>query len=76
MLSTCLQLSTSTSKFLFLIFLTVFGIALVEITFSMRKGKNLTSSKDSITMNLGKSAALFSEFDSDRFFYFFYLKTP
>ena len=36
----------------------------------MRKGENLTwqtSSKDSITMNLGKSAASFSEPDSDRF---------
>ena len=38
--------------------------------FFMRKGENLAwqiSSKDSITMNPGKSAALFSEFDSDRF---------
>ena len=35
----------------------------------MRKGENLTkqtSSKDSITMNLGRSTASFSESDSDR----------
>ena len=35
----------------------------------MRKGENLarhTPSKDSITMNLGKSAASFSESDSER----------
>ena len=70
MLSACLRLSTSTSKLPFFVFLTVFGVALVEITFSMRKGENLvrpTSSKDSITMNLGKSIASFSESDSDRF---------
>ena len=68
MFSACLWLSTSTSKLLFLVFLTVFGLALLEITFSLRKGENLvrpTSSKDSITMNLGKSPASFSE--SDRF---------
>ena len=68
--SATLRLSNLTSKLPFLVFLTVFGVALVEITFSMRKGKNLasqTSSKDSITMNLGKSAASFSLFDSDRF---------
>ena len=45
-----------------------FIVALDFITFSMRKVENLarqTSSKDSMTMNLGKSAASFS--DSDRF---------
>ena len=70
MFSACLRLSTSTSKLPFLVFLTVFGLALVDITFSIRKGENLawhTSSKDSITMNLGKSAASFSESDSERF---------
>ena len=70
MFSVCLRLSTSTSKLPFLIFLTFFGLALVDITFSIRKGESLarhTSSKDSITMNLGKSAASFSESDSERF---------
>ena len=70
MFSACLQLSTLTSKLPFLVFLTVFRLALVDIIFSMRKGENLarqTSSKDSITMNLDKSAASFSESDSDRF---------
>ena len=69
-LSACLRLFTSTSRLLFLVFFTVFWVSLVEITFSMRKGVNLawkTSSKNSITMNLGKSAASFSESDSDRF---------
>ena len=70
MFSAYLRLSTSTSKLPFLVFLTVFGLALVDITFSMRKGENLarqTSTKDSITMNLEKSAASFSESDSERF---------
>ena len=70
MFSACLRLSTSTSKLPFLVFLTIFGQALVGITFSPRKGEKLarqTSSKDSITMNLGKSAASFSESDSERF---------
>ena len=70
MFSACLRLSTSTSKLPFLVFLTVFGLALVDITFSIRKGKSLdrhTSSKDSITMNLEKSAVSFSESDSERF---------
>ena len=70
MFSACVRLSTSTSKLPFLVFLTVFGLALVDITFSMRKGENLarqTSSKDSITMNLGKSPASFSKSDSERF---------
>ena len=61
-----LRLSTSTSKLPFL----VFGLGLADITFSMKKDENLakqTSSKDSITMNLGKSAASFSESDSDKF---------
>ena len=80
MFSACLQLSTSTSKLPFLDFLTVFGLALVEITFSMSKDENLakqTSSKDSITMILEKSAASFSESDSERFrLVFLYLKIP
>ena len=37
MFSACLRLSTSTSKLPFLVFLTFFGLALVDITFSMRK---------------------------------------
>ena len=68
--SACLRLSTSTSKLPFLVFLTVFGLAFVDIPFSIRKGENVakhTSSKDSITMNLGKSAASYSESDSERF---------
>ena len=70
MFSVCLWVYPSASKLPFLVFLTVFGLAIVEITFSMRKGENLirqTSSKDSITMNLGKSTASFSESDSVRF---------
>ena len=70
MFSAYLRLSTSTSKLPFLVFFTVFGLALLVITFSMRKGENLawqTSSKDSITINLGKSAASFSESDSEGF---------
>ena len=70
MFSACLRLSTPISKLPFLIFFTVFRLALVDITFSMRKDENLTtqtSSKDSITMNLGKSATSISESDSERF---------
>ena len=70
MFSACLRRSTSTSKLQFPVFLTIFGLALLEITFPIRKGKNLarqTTSKDSIPMNLGKSAASFSESDSERF---------
>ena len=40
------------------------------ITFSDKKGKNLSrqiSSKDSMTMNLRKSAGSFSESDLDKF---------
>ena len=70
MFSACLRLSTSTSKLPFLVFLTFFGLSLVDITFSIRKGENLarhTSSEDSITMNLRKSVTSFSESDSERF---------
>ena len=70
MFSACLLLSTLSRKLLFLVFLTFFSVALVEITFSMRKGENLvrqTSTKDSITMNLEKS-------DANRFCLIFYLK--
>ena len=73
MFSACLRLSTSTSKFPFLIFLTFFSVVLVEITFSMRKGENLawqTFSKDSMTITLGKSAA--SPSHSDRFCLFLF----
>ena len=71
----CLWLSTSTSKLPFLVFLTFFELALGDITFSMRKAENLardTSSKDSITMNLGKSTASFSESNSERFYLVFF----
>ena len=75
----CLSPIVYLDKLPFLVFLTVYGLALVDITFSIRKGENLarhTSSKDSITMNLGKSAASFSESDSERFRFVFCLKTP
>ena len=74
----CLLLSTSASKFLFLVFLTIYGIGLLEITFSIKKEDYLApqaSSKDSSKMNLGNSAALFSKPDSD-FILLFYLKNP
>ena len=68
----------STSKLPFVVFFKIFGVSRVEITFTMRKGENLanqTSSKDSITMNLGKSAASFSESDSAKFYLgFFFLR--
>ena len=76
MLSACLRLSTSTSKFLFMFFWTFFAVALVDITFSIRKGENLSrqaSSKDLMTMNLGKFAASPSKFDCNRFCLFIYL---
>ena len=79
MFSAYLQQSTLTRKLPFLVFLTVFRVALVDITFSMRKGENLarhTSSRDSKTMNLGKSAASFSESDSERFHLDFWVKMP
>ena len=41
MLFACFLLPTSTSKLPFLVFLTAFGVALAEITFSMWKGENL-----------------------------------
>ena len=52
------------------------GAVLVAIIFSIWKGKNLarqTFSKDSMTMNLGKSTASFSESDLDKIFFFFFL---
>ena len=76
MLFACLRLFTSTSKLSFLVSLTVFGLALVEITFSLGKGEDLpwqTSSNDSITMNLRKSTASFSESDSKRFCLVYFL---
>ena len=54
-----------------------FSVALVAITFSIKKGENLTRqtfSKDSMTMNLGKSDASFSEYDSDKFVLVFLLE--
>ena len=79
MFSALIRLSNSTSNLPFLVFFTVFGVTLVEIT-CLKKGDNFpwqTSSKDSITMNLGKSVASFSESDSDRsHLFFFNLKTP
>ena len=51
-------------------FLYVLGVVLDAISFSTGKGENLdrqTASKDSITMNLGKSATSWSEFHSDNF---------
>ena len=79
MFSVALRLSTSASKLPFLVFLTVFGLALVETIFSMKKGENLTrqtSSKDSTTMNLRKSAVSFFGSDSEKFCLVFYLKMP
>ena len=68
MFSSCLRLYLDKqATILVLIFV---GLALVDITFSIRKGESLarhTSSKDSITMNLEKSAASFSESDSESF---------
>ena len=75
--SATLQLSTSTSKFPLKIFFAFFGVSLVDNTFSIGKGKNLawqTSSKDSMTINLGKSVASPSEFDSDRFPLFLFIR--
>ena len=46
------------------------------ITPSIKKGENLArqiSSKDSMTMNLGISAATFSETDSDEFLFVYFL---
>ena len=48
----------------------VFGVTLIAITFSIRKGENLvkqTSWKDSMTMHLGNSVPSFSVSDSDKF---------
>ena len=74
MFSACLWLSTLTSRFLIFVFLIRLEAALVAITFSMKKRENLarqTSSKDSMTMNLEKSAASFSKFNLNRFLSFF-----
>ena len=73
MLSACLRLSTSASKFSFLVFLKVLGVALVKISFSIMKDENLAkqiSTKYVMSMYLGMSAASFSESDSDRFRFF------
>ena len=59
-----------------LCFLTIFWLTLAEFTFSMRKSEHLTwhtTSKDSITMNLGKSAVSFSESHSERFRFIFFI---
>ena len=50
----------------------VFWVALVAISFYIKKEENLawhTSSKDSMTSNLGKMAASFSKSVSDEFFF-------
>ena len=76
MFLTCLQLFTSTSKFPFCVFSTFWGVTFVAITFSIKEEENMarhTSSKDSMTMNLGKSAASFSKSDSDKFILFYFL---
>ena len=72
--SDCLQQSTSTSKFPLCVFFTFLRVALVAIIFSKRKGENLATqtSKDSMTVNLGKFTASFFESDSDRFLFVFY----
>ena len=49
--SACLWLSTSTSKLPFLVFLRVFKLALVDITFSMRKDENLARHTSSIKIS-------------------------
>ena len=70
MLSVCLRFSTSASKFLFRVYPTFWGVAIVAITLSIEKEDNLarqTSSKASMTMNLRKSFASFSVSDTDRF---------
>ena len=56
-----------------------FGLALVAITFSMRKGEKLAwqaSSKDSVTMDVKKSTHSPSESDSNgvRFDFFFFFE--
>ena len=74
--STYFRLSISTSKFPSFVFLTFWWVALFAITIATMKGENLiwqTSSKESVIMNLTKSAASFSESDSDRFRYVFFV---
>ena len=70
-------LAISTSKFPFHVFVTFLEVALVAITFSIKKDENLarqTYSKDSMTINLGKSATSFSKFDLDKFLFVFLLE--
>ena len=84
-----LRLSTLTSSFPFLVFcfFVLFFILFLHfleqfqliILFQLEKRENFprqTSSKDSMTMNLGKSAALFSSSDLDKFRFVFCQKTP
>ena len=79
MFSVSFRQSTSTSKLL-LSFLNSFRSSPCRNNFFMGEGENLTrltSSKDSITSNLGKTAASLFESDSERFrLVFFYLKMP
>ena len=52
-------------------------VVLNVISFSIKKGENLarqTSSKDLMTMNLGKSAASFSESHTDKFLLVFFIR--
>ena len=66
--------STMTSKFPLHVCFMFLEVALIAITFSIEKRKNLAwqnSSKDSMTMNIGKSAASFSKSNLYRFFLVF-----
>ena len=72
--SACLQLSTSTSKLPFLVFLAAFRVALVEITFyEERQEFGKADLLQRFNKNLGKSAASFSKSDSDRFHLIFFI---
>ena len=56
-------------------FFTFLEVTLVDITFSIEKEENLAMqifSKDSMTMNLGKSAASFSKSNTERLFFCFF----
>ena len=67
--SACFLLSTSTSRFPVRSFCTVFGLDLLDIIFSIKKGdswSNFVSCNDSIMMNLGKSLSV-SDSESDKY---------
>ena len=71
-----LHLTLHLNKQISILSFKLLGIALDMITIFIKKGENLArqiASKDSMIMNLGKSAASVSESDSDKFlFHFFY----